>query len=160
MKFEELQKSKSYQKILNIIGIFGAIFVFVFALLVSSIGTKEAGAIVIAVLLTLALLWFMLFYVNELIKIKRLAKTFEKYSGKVVNINSTGGRGMVKFVIVFEDYMGEEHRMLSHGIFSQFETPDYMEKELVIYYSKDYPKVLIANITDETEIQDDDPYKL
>jgi hypothetical protein len=163
MKFEELQKSKSYQKILNLIGIIGAFFVFVFALFMFSIGTKEAGPIVISVLLTLSMIAVMAYYVQDVIKIKKLAKTFEKCTGRAVNIAAVG-RGTIKFVIAFKDDMGEEHRMPSHGFFSSHDASSYMEKDIDIYYSKKYPKVLIAKDLDEElaneKDQQDDPYAL
>jgi hypothetical protein len=163
MKFEELQKSKSYQKILTNIGILGAFFVFVFALFMFSIGTTEAGPIVISILLSLGMIAYMGYYVQDVMKIKRLAKTFEKCTGRAVNIAGVG-RGTIKFVIVFEDDMGEEHRMPSHGFFSSHEAPSYMEKDIEIYFSKEYPKVLIAKDPDEElaneKDQQDDPYAL
>ena len=58
-------------------------------------------------------------------------------------------------IIVFKDFMNEEHRMMTHHLFMVYELPDYMEKDLIIYYSKDYPKVLIGSIVkDETQEED------
>lgn len=165
MKFEELKKSKSYQKIMNIITIYAILFFVILIVLIVSIGTDVPTATFLVVLIAAAIFGAIFYYVKDILAIKKNAKSFEKCTGRVVNLTGSYGRDMTKFMIVFEDFMNVEHRMPSHGIFTVYEISEYMEKEIVIYYSKNYPKVLIANEPQSVESKaeetvEDDPFKL
>ena len=104
---------------------------------------SEATPIVFSVILILLIGGFTIYHVLVLRKILQHAESFEKCDGRIVSISSTTNRGYAKMVVEFKDFMNEDYDMESHSVFTVNEIGDHIGQGVVIYFSKEYPIVLI-----------------
>jgi len=154
VKETDIKQSLTYNILKKFNYIYGAFMVFPIALLLGNIGSENPAIIVLPIIMIVILSILIIRQVIDMITIVKHAKTFEKCSGRVVTI-AEGYLRYARVIIVFKDFMNEEHRMATHHLFMVYELPDYMEKDLIVYYSKDYPKVVIGSIVkDETQEED------
>lgn len=163
MKFEELKKSKTYKAYISFITIYLCVFIFASVVLFATIFMDDGIAVFMSTLIVLAMAGLCGYYISILYKIKKTSKTFQACEAKVVNIETGMGRGYLKLVVEFKDMLAEDHRMTSHGIFSQMAVPDYLEKTITIYYSPLWKEVLVKEAPEdfyhESE-KEEDPFKL
>ncbi len=145
MKKEDIKRTLTYQKLRKNVYIFSAFFSFIFLLSITVILTAngEATPIVFSVILILLIGGFTIYHVLVLRKILQHAESFEKCDGRIVSITSTTNRGYTKMVVEFKDFMNEDYHMESHSVFTVNEIGDHMGQGVVIYFSKEYPIVLI-----------------
>ena len=154
VKETDIKQSLTYSTLKRFNYVYGAFMVFPIALLLGSIGSDNPAIIVLPIIMILILSVLIIRQVIDMRTMVKRAKTFEECSGRVATI-AEGYLRYARVVIVFKDFMNEEHRMTTHHLFMVYELPDYMEKDLIVYYSKDYPKVLIGSIVkDETQEED------
>ncbi|HPG42791.1 MAG TPA: hypothetical protein PLJ98_03175 [Acholeplasmataceae bacterium] len=159
MKKEDIRNTVTYNKLLSYIFIFGVFSFIILLFLIGMITSDYGAAIFMSVFLLVVILTFVIYYIYELRTIMKVAKTFEKCIGRVSTVTNGHYLNTSELVVTFKDFMNEEHRMKSHNMFAIHEIGNYMDKDIIIYYSKEYPKVLIGKlITEESSI--DDPYKL
>lgn len=163
MKFEELKQSKTYKAYMALAATYGAVCLFLLAILFSLIMMKDGFGIFIGTVGVLGLGGLVTHYGIILYKIKKTAKSFQLCEAKVVNVENGIGRGFLKIIVTFEDMMGEAHRMTSHGIFSQGVIQDYLEKTITVYYSPLWKEVLIKESIEDlipAEPEEEDPFRL
>ena len=157
MKKEDIKRTITYQKLRKNAYIFSAFFSFIFLLFITVIFTAngEATPIVFSVILIGMFGGFTIYQFLVLRKILQYAESFEKCDGRIVSITSTTNRGYAKMIVEFKDFMEEDYRMESHNVFTINEIGDHMGHEVVIYFSKEYPIVLVDRFkTEKTAIDD------
>jgi hypothetical protein len=145
MKKEDIKRTLTYQKLRKNVYIFSAFFSFIVLLFIAVIlnANGEGTRVVLAGFLILVVGGYALYHILDLRMILHHAESFEKCDGRIVSVTSGSSRGYGKMIIEFKDFMNKDYRMESHNIFTINEIGDHMGQEVVIYFSKEYPIVLI-----------------
>jgi hypothetical protein len=157
MKKEDIKRTLTYQKLRKNVYIFSAFFSFIVLLFIAVIlnANGDGKRVVLAGFLLLVVGGYALYHILDLRMILLHAESFEKCDGRIVSITSGSGRGYAKMIVEFKDFMKEDYRMESHNVFTINEIGDQMGHEVVIYFSKAYPIVLIDQFNTEKTATDD-----
>lgn len=162
MKKEDIKKTLTYQKLRKNAYIFSAFFSFIILLFIVVIinANGEGTRVVLASFLLIVVGGYALNIVLDLQMILRHAESFEKCEGRIVSVKSSStSRGYGKMIVEFKDFMEEDYRMESHNVFMINEIGDHMGHEVVIYFSKEYPIVLIDQFKTEKTAMNDALYQ-
>ncbi|HPG43915.1 MAG TPA: hypothetical protein PLJ98_08935 [Acholeplasmataceae bacterium] len=151
----DIKKSVTYTTLKKFNYVYAVILIIPIAMLFTITGSDTPTLIVIPIIFFTFLGGLMINRAMEMKTMLKLTKTFEECVGRIVSVSYGYSRGYTKVVIAFKDFMNEDHRLTSHNLFMIHELAKYMEKDLIIYYSKEYPKVVIGSIMkDETQEED------
>lgn len=151
----DIKKSITYTTLKKFNYVYAVILIIPIAMLFTITGSDEPTLIFVPIIFFTFLGGLMINRAMEMKTMLKLTKTFEECVGRIVSVSYGYSRGYTKVVIAFKDFMNEDHRLTSHNLFMIHELAKYMEKDLIIYYSKEYPKVVIGSIMkDETQEED------
>lgn len=143
MNKDTFKKTKTYRAFMNQIILFMSVGLFFLFILIYGLVTDEFASTYVGIIFILLVIGLAIPPFYHLYNISKKLKTFQSFHGKVVNVESSYNRQWpVRLVIQFRDERGVERRMQTHAVIYTTNLSNYLEKEVQVYFSEDFPYVL------------------